>query len=143
MQDYGQFKTLALCPKTNNCVSTAEEANDENHFVPTWTYNPEDGRGRRKPASKQQAMSELVEVVKNSKPDNFTPSIIKQTDDYLYVEYVSPTFGFVDDTEFYFQGDRCVADTVAITLSLEMSRYKPSSLILLCLCMHVLKHSPL
>ena len=42
----------------------------------------------------------LVQV-KELKPDNFTPSIIKQTDDYLYAEYQSPTFGFVDDVEFY------------------------------------------
>lgn len=38
-------------------------------------------------------MQELVEVVKNLKPDGFDPKIVKQTDDYLYVEYESPTFG--------------------------------------------------
>ncbi len=43
--------------------------------------------------SEEQAMSELVEVVKNLKPDGFTPTIIKQDKDYLYVEYQSPTFG--------------------------------------------------
>ena len=98
MKDYGQFKTLGLCPKTKNCISTAEEANDDDHFVPTWTYNPEDGRGMRKPATKEQAMAELVEVVKGTTPDGFTPAIVKQTDEYLYVEYTSPTFGFIDDT---------------------------------------------
>jgi len=38
-------------------------------------------------------MQELVEVVGQLKPDNFTPTIVKQDKDYLYVEYQSPTFG--------------------------------------------------
>ena len=57
------------------------------------TYNPEDGRGSKKPATRDQAMKELVEVVSSLQPDKFTPTIIKQTDDYLYAEYQSPTFG--------------------------------------------------
>eukprot|EP00898_Chlorokybus_atmophyticus_P008358 jgi/Chlat1/8523/Chrsp80S07900 len=76
-------KSLQLCPRTPNCISTAEEANDPGHYVPPWTYNPEDGRGT---------------------PDNFTPKIIKQTDDYLYAEFESNLFGFTDDVEFYFPG---------------------------------------
>jgi uncharacterized protein (DUF1499 family) len=62
----------------------------------------------RKPATKKQAVAELVEVVKSLKPDNFTPTIMKQTDDFLYVEYESPTFGFIDDVEFWFPGDKYV-----------------------------------
>jgi len=38
-------------------------------------------------------MRELVEAVTKLKPDGFTPTIVKQTDDYVYVEYQSPTFG--------------------------------------------------
>lgn len=107
VQDYGGgLKTLSLCPPSPNCISTAEEANDPQHFVPGWTYNPEEGRGRKNPATREQAMQELVEVVKASKPDGFTPRIIKQTDDYLYAEYESPTFGFIDDFEAYFPADR-------------------------------------
>ena len=63
VQDYGGgLKTLNLCPPTPNCISTAEEANDLSHYVPAWTYNPEDGRGRKKPATQEQAMAELTEV---------------------------------------------------------------------------------
>lgn len=102
-------QALALCPRTPNCISTAEAANDDDHYVPPWQYNPEDGRGMRTPASREQAMAELTEVVKTTKPDKFTPTIIKQTDDFLYVEYQSPTFGFIDDVEFYFPTDRCAA----------------------------------
>lgn len=53
----------------------------------------QDGRGSKKPASQEQAMQELVEVVERLTPDKFTPTIIKQDKDYLYVEYQSPTFG--------------------------------------------------
>jgi len=70
--------------------------------VPAWTYNPEEGRGKKKPATQAQAMQELTDVVSKLTPDGFTPKIIKQTDDYLYAEYQSPTFGFIDDVEFYF-----------------------------------------
>lgn len=38
-------------------------------------------------------MSELAEVVSSIKPDNFEPKIINKTDDYLYAEFQSPTFG--------------------------------------------------
>jgi len=103
IKDYGTVKTLNLCPPSPNCISTAEEVNDPTHFVPAWTYNPQDGRGLKKPISKEQAMQELVEVVSKLKPDNFTPQVIRQTGDYLYVEYTSPLLGFIDDVEFYFE----------------------------------------
>ena len=69
----------------------------------------------------------FVWQIKTTKPDNFTPKIVKQTDDYVYVEYSSPLVGvsllsncllcddklqeedmtccvvqFVDDVEFWF-----------------------------------------
>ncbi|KAG0598322.1 hypothetical protein M758_12G063300 [Ceratodon purpureus] len=94
--------SLALCPPTPSCISTSEEMNDPTHYVPPWTYNPKDGRGRKNPASKEKAMAELVDAIKTTKPDNFTPKVVKQTDDYVYVEYSSPLVGFVDDVEFWF-----------------------------------------
>eukprot|EP00899_Mesostigma_viride_P019483 jgi/Mesvir1/27536/Mv07295-RA.1 len=94
--------TLGLCPPTPNCVSTAEEINDPAHFIPPWTYNPEEGRGRKKPITQAEAMKELVEVVQGCDQDGFTPRIVKQTDDYLYAEFESAIFGFVDDVEFFF-----------------------------------------
>ncbi|RLN17247.1 uncharacterized protein C2845_PM02G40850 [Panicum miliaceum] len=93
--------SLALCPATNNCVSTSEEISDSNHYAPPWNYNPKDGR-RGKPITKEEAMKELIEVVTKTKPDNFTPRIVEKTDDYVRVEYESPIFGFVDDLEFWF-----------------------------------------
>jgi len=101
--DYGSgVKSLALCPATKNCISTAEAANDMGHYVPGWNYSPEDGRGMRESVSRDQAMGELKSVIESTQPDGFTPTIVQQTDDYLYVEYESPTFGFIDDVEFWF-----------------------------------------
>jgi len=106
LSDYGEFKSLGLCPQSPNCISTAEEANDMTHYVPQWTYNPEEGRGRKNPATQEQAMNELVEVVEGTNPDGFTPKIVKRTADYLHVEYESPTFGFIDDLEVYFPANK-------------------------------------
>lgn len=76
------------------------------HYVPQWTYNPEEGRGRKNPATQEQAMNELVQVVEGTTPDGFTPKIVERTDNYLHVEYESPTFGFIDDFEAYFPKDK-------------------------------------
>lgn len=93
---------LALCPATKNCVSTSENIADPNHYAPPWSYNPEGGRGRKNPVSREVAKEELIEVIKSLKPDKFTPRIVENKDDYLRVEYESPILGFVDDVEFWF-----------------------------------------
>ncbi|KAL7083306.1 hypothetical protein ACP275_14G153000 [Erythranthe tilingii] len=93
---------LALCPATNNCVSTSENITDLTHYAPPWNYNPPEGRGSKKPVSKEQAMQELLQVIKSTKPDKFTPKITEKRDDYVRVEYESPILGFVDDVEFWF-----------------------------------------
>jgi hypothetical protein len=38
-------------------------------------------------------MDELEAVVRDLKPDKFTPTLVKRTDDYIYAEYQSPIFG--------------------------------------------------
>ena len=48
----------------------------------------------------------MIVQVSSIKPDNFTPTIITQNDDYLYAEFQSPTFGFIDDVEFWFPGNK-------------------------------------
>ncbi|CAL9751499.1 unnamed protein product [Musa acuminata subsp. burmannicoides] len=93
--------SLALCPATNNCISTSEEISDATHYAPPWNYNPEDGR-RKKPINKDEAIAELLQVVTSLKPDNFTPRVAERREDYIRVEYESPIMGFVDDVEFWF-----------------------------------------
>ncbi|KAE8646699.1 uncharacterized protein LOC101221074 [Cucumis sativus] len=94
--------SLALCPATKNCISTAENVSDLTHYTPPWDYNPEEGRGKKDPISREVAMQELIQVIKSTRPDKFTPKIVEQKDDYLLVEYESPILGFVDDVEFWF-----------------------------------------
>nr|GEY63015.1 hypothetical protein [Tanacetum cinerariifolium] len=93
---------LALCPATDKCISTSENISDSVHYAPPWNYNPNEGRGSKKPVTKEVAMEELLEVIKSTKPDNFTPRIVDRKDDYVLVEYESPILGFVDDVEFWF-----------------------------------------
>ncbi|GAB4861889.1 hypothetical protein Ancab_037144 [Ancistrocladus abbreviatus] len=98
--------SLALCPATRNCVSTSENITDRTHYAPPWNYNPEEGRGRSNPISREEAMEELIEVIESTKPDHFTPRIMEKKDDYLRVEYETPVLGFVDDVEFWFPPGR-------------------------------------
>ncbi|XWS77196.1 hypothetical protein CRYUN_Cryun01aG0240700 [Craigia yunnanensis] len=91
---------LALCPATQNCISTSENVGDLTHYAPPWNYNG--GRNRKKPVTREVAMEELLQVIKSTKPDKYTPKIVEKKDDYVLVEYESPILGFVDDVEFWF-----------------------------------------
>lgn len=84
---------LRLCPRSRTCVSTFEEVSDVGHYIPPWVYNPASGRGMKSPASRKQAMQELVDAVSSCRQDNYTPIIVKATDDYLYAQFVGPIFG--------------------------------------------------
>lgn len=94
--------SLALCPATKNCISTSEDISDLTHYAPPWNYNPDRGRGKKNPVSREVAMVELLEVIESTKPDKFTPRIAEKKDDYVRVEYESPILGLVDDVEFWF-----------------------------------------
>ncbi|CAN6466554.1 unnamed protein product [Victoria cruziana] len=98
--------SLALCPATRNCITTTEELNDPVHYVPPWDYNPETGRGRKNPVTREVAMAELLQVIESTRPDNFTPHIVEKKDDYVRVEYESPVLGLVHDVEFWFPPGR-------------------------------------
>ncbi|XVF79892.1 hypothetical protein PTKIN_Ptkin15bG0027100 [Pterospermum kingtungense] len=94
------YPALALCPATNNCISTSENVSDPTHYAPPWNYNG--GRNRKKPVTREVAMGELLQVIKSTKPDRYTPKIVEKKEDYVLVEYGSPILGFVDDVEFWF-----------------------------------------
>ena len=110
VQRFGSVSTLALCPRSPECISTAEEANDAGRYVPPWTYSRSEEsvkRGLEKPTiSRSDAIAQLVAVVKATSPDGWEPAVVKQQgDEYLYVEYTSPVLGLVDDVEFFLPGD--------------------------------------
>lgn len=80
---------LIPCPSTPNCVSSQSENLDQ-YIKPL--MNP-DG---------QITVTKLKEVIE-SQPRT---QIIAQTDDYLYAQFTSRWFGFVDDVEFYFNPEK-------------------------------------
>lgn len=80
---------LAPCPSTPNCVNTRAE--DSTHAIEPLAYEGDDA----------QAMARLVAVVESMD----RTEIIKKTDGYLYVEFTSAFWRFVDDVEFSFDTD--------------------------------------
>lgn len=82
-------KSLYPCPESPNCVSTMTDS--KSHFIPALSYKTD----------KEKAYAVLVNLL-SADP---RAAIISQTDDYLYVEFKSRWFRFVDDVEFYFSED--------------------------------------
>jgi uncharacterized protein (DUF1499 family) len=77
---------LAPCPQSPNCVSTF--AADSMHAITTIPYT----------GTIEEAKQKLVSVI-NSLP---RAKIITNTNNYVYAEFTSATWRFVDDVEFFF-----------------------------------------
>lgn len=75
---------LTPCPGTPNCVNSQSE--DALHQIQPLTYN----------STPTQAMSELKSLIQNLE----RTKIITETKNYLYAEFTSSFWGFVDDVEF-------------------------------------------
>ncbi|MCY7367034.1 MAG: DUF1499 domain-containing protein [Chamaesiphon sp.] len=82
---------LAICPNTPNCVNSQAIVSDTEHSIKSIQI----GQGI------PQSMADLKLAIK-SMPRS---TIIKETNNYLYVEFTSKLMGFVDDVEFYFDDD--------------------------------------
>ncbi|GIL74358.1 hypothetical protein Vretimale_2076 [Volvox reticuliferus] len=102
VQDFGAGPMLSLCPGTGTCIASFDDGDDVT-YAPPLTYNPPDGRGSHSPVSQGEAMAELLAVVQELKPSGYTPHIVEQTEDYLYLEYASRIAGLIDDVEFWFR----------------------------------------
>ncbi len=82
---------LTGCPNTPNCVSSQVAAIDLEHTITAIQLagdNP-------------STIAKLKQVLQ-SMPNN---KIVKETDNYLYIESTSKLMGFVDDVEFYLDKD--------------------------------------
>jgi uncharacterized protein (DUF1499 family) len=77
---------LSPCPGSPNCVST--QAPDDKHSIDPIRYT----------GTKEQAKQRLVPVISSMK----RAKIITDEGDYLYAEFTSRIFRFVDDVEFSF-----------------------------------------
>lgn len=80
---------LAACPNTPNCVSTF--SSDTTHGIKPIIYEND----------ANSAMEKLVKIISMME----RTSIINQTNNYLYVEFTSKLWRFVDDVEFLFDVD--------------------------------------
>ncbi|MEM9775434.1 MAG: DUF1499 domain-containing protein [Chloroflexota bacterium] len=83
--------TIAPCPESPNCVSSKET--DDLHKIDPFDIGA-DGA--------QSTLAQLEQVL--SEMDNST--IITKTDNYLFAEFRSPFWRFVDDVEFFAGPDK-------------------------------------
>ena len=74
------------CPEKPNCVIS--KGGDEDHHVDPLKYT----------GQKETAFKKLKAVVQSMERTR----IIKETNDYMRVEFKTALMGFVDDVEFYF-----------------------------------------
>lgn len=81
---------LPPCPDKPNCVSS--QSKDKTHYVDALKYT----------GSHKTAFNQLTFVVSQFPEAN----IVKQTENYMHVEFKSTLFGFVDDVEFLFSPDQ-------------------------------------
>lgn len=77
---------LSPCPEKPNCISS--QAADENHFSEFFQYT----------SDKSVAFNTLKKII-IAQPRT---KIVSETDNYIYAEYTTAIFRFVDDVEFYF-----------------------------------------
>jgi uncharacterized protein (DUF1499 family) len=78
---------LAPCRPSPNCVSSQADHGDEIHYIAPIAAGPDP----------QRTFAALTRIVRASE----RTSVVTEGRDYLYVEYRSRVFGFVDDVEFW------------------------------------------
>jgi uncharacterized protein (DUF1499 family) len=78
---------LAACPTTPNCVSSQAAASDIEHSI--------------KPIEVGGATQQIIADLKLAIESMPRSTIVKETNNYVYVEFASKLMGFVDDVEFY------------------------------------------
>jgi uncharacterized protein (DUF1499 family) len=78
---------LAPCKPSPNCVSSQAERGDTVHYVAPFAAG----------ASPGDTFARLKRIVQ----ETARARIVTDTPDYLYAEYSSRVFGFVDDVEFW------------------------------------------
>ena len=77
---------LLQCPNYPNCVCSFDT--DKQHGISPLTYQ----------GSLEAAKAKLLQVINSMK----RTAIIENKNDYIYAEFKSALWGFVDDVEFYF-----------------------------------------
>jgi len=81
---------LQPCPNGPKCVSTQSE--DERHRMEPIPYS----------GSLEEARERILSIVRGME----TSQVVTVEPRYLYVQFKSKVFGFIDDVEFYFDEER-------------------------------------
>jgi uncharacterized protein (DUF1499 family) len=79
---------LAPCPGSPNCVSSQAPVSDKEHYIAPIKYA----------GTLADAKKKLVKVIESMK----RARIVTDKGDFIYAQYTSALFRFVDDVEFYF-----------------------------------------
>jgi uncharacterized protein (DUF1499 family) len=82
------------CPSTPNCVSSYADKSDEAHYIAPIEFDTSIGNARQR----------LLDVLR----DFPRAEIIIAEKFYIYAEFSTLVFRFVDDVEFYIDGDENV-----------------------------------
>jgi uncharacterized protein (DUF1499 family) len=80
--------TFHPCPKSQNCVSSFEDPNDETHYIKPIKYF----------LPKETTIKKIRKIIQ----DNPRAKIVESSDIYIRAEYTSSIFSFVDDIQLYF-----------------------------------------
>ncbi len=86
-----QNEKLSLCPDTPNCVCSQCLEEDKVHYIQPFIY--------------QQSLEEVYESLVQTIESDKSAKIKTKDSNYIYVQYTSKIFRFVDDVEFYFPPD--------------------------------------
>lgn len=81
--------SLAPCPEKPNCVTSMSA--DSKHLIEPFSYT----------TTKSMAFQALKRLLLTQE----RTTVVEETDNYLYVEFKTRCFRFVDDVEFYFPED--------------------------------------
>jgi|APSaa5957512622_1039677.scaffolds.fasta_scaffold02948_7 uncharacterized protein (DUF1499 family) len=82
-------KKFAPCPEKPNCVNS--QSNNKDHHIEPLTYN----------GSREDAAKKLKQVILSME----RARIVEYNGDYIWVEFKSALWRFVDDVEFCFSDD--------------------------------------
>lgn len=97
---------LASCPAgAKNCIGSLDDVYSKT-YVPNWTYAQPLPDEKRTAKSMDQAVTDLLQVLGNYEGEKVEVVVNRPTKSdvgtgrYVYAEFATKTFGFVDDVEF-------------------------------------------
>jgi uncharacterized protein (DUF1499 family) len=95
--------SLKGCPASPNCWSTSGDAK---HAVPPFDYSKSDSAAKADLLAVLKAYPQAGVPKGDGIKDGGGNKLVTDDDGYLYMQFTSKKFGFVDDVEFYVKGGK-------------------------------------